>query len=181
MSSVYAEQEHGMLTDEAPNQGLETGEDLLFDLGNAAEEEHGLQVHTVLVGNIGLMLPKDEVSELIENAAVCGLPNTRTWFNGVASIRGNMIPVFDLHELFSIEQTVDNRRLIVVGENETAAAFWVDDFPRLIVFGDEDGTTTEPPIPSLIREYARQYYMKDGQAWVEWDVKSFFTALGEQL
>jgi len=166
---------------EALKQGLEVGDDLLFDLESALEEDHGLQRHTVLVGDIGLVLPADEVSELIEKAVVCQLPNTRAWFNGVTSIRGNMIPVFDLHELFSIEPPAAGRRLIVVGQNEAAAAFWVDDFPRLLVFTDEEITATEPSIPSLVREHARQYFLKDGAAWVEWDFKSFFATLGEQL
>ncbi|MBT8434560.1 MAG: chemotaxis protein CheW [Gammaproteobacteria bacterium] len=181
MSSAYAKQEHDMQPGEAPKQGLEVGDDLLFDLESALEEDQGLQRHTVLVGDIGLVLPVDEVSELIEKVAVCQLPNTQAWFNGVTSIRGNMIPVFDLHELFSIEPPTASRRLIVVGQNETAAAFWVDDFPRLLVFAEEEITTNEPSIPSLLRKHARQYFLQDGKTWVEWDFKSFFATLGEQL
>ena len=181
MSSAPAQQEHGLLPDETPNPELEAGEDLLFDLGAAVDDDHDLQVHPVLIGNIGLVLPKYEVSELIERPAVCRLPNTLPWFDGVISVRGSMIPVFDLHVLFELEPPAGKRRLIVVGQNETAAAFWVDDFPRLLVLLDEDATTTEPPLPSLIREHARQFYLKDEQAWVEWDAQAFFTALGENL
>ena len=181
MSSAPAQQEHGLLTDEVPNTGLESGENLLFDLGAAVDDDHDLQVHTVLIGNIGLVLPKHEVSELIERPAVCRLPNTLPWFDGVISVRGSMIPVFDLHVLFELEPPAGKRRLIVVGQNETAAAFWVDDFPRLLVLLDEDVTTSEPPLPSLIREHARQFYLKDEQAWVEWDAQALFTALGENL
>lgn len=179
MSSVYAEHQPDGLPEEAPNQGLAPDGEFLFD-PETLEEEQGLPRHTVQVGNIGLVLPHDEVSELIEKATVCGLPNTRPWFDGIASIRGNMVPVFDLHTLFSIERPA-RRRLIVVGENRTAAAFWVDTFPRLLVFADEDLTTAEPPVPSLIREHARRYFLQDGQAWVEWDCKSFFAALGEKV
>ncbi len=181
MSSVHAQQEQGPLTDEVPNPDLESGEDLLFDLGAAVDDDHDLQVHTVLIGNIGLVLPKHEVSELIERPAVCRLPNTLPWFDGVISVRGSMIPVFDLHVLFELEPPAGKRRLIVVGQNETAAAFWVDDFPRLLVLLDEDVTTTEPALPALIREHARQFYLKDEHAWVEWDAQAFFTALGENL
>ena len=181
MNSAPAQQEHGPLPDEAPNPDLEAGEDLLFDLGAAIEDDHDLQVHTVLIGNIGLVLPKHEVSELIERPAVCRLPNTLPWFDGVISVRGSMIPVFDLHMLFALEPPAGKRRLIAVGQNETAAAFWVDDFPRLLVLLDEDATTTEPPLPPLIREHARQFYLKDERAWVEWDANAFFTALGANL
>lgn len=179
MSSAYAEHQPEGFPEEAPDQGLAPDGELLFD-PDSLEEERGLPRHTVLVGNIGLVLPRDVVSELIEKVAVCSLPNTRPWFDGITSIRGNMVPVFDLHALFSIERPA-RRRLIVVGENRTAAAFWVDAFPRLLVFDDEDVTTAEPPLPSLIREHAQRYFLQDGQAWVEWDCKSFFAALGEKV
>lgn len=179
MSSVYAERQPDGLPEETPNQDLAPDGELLFD-PDTLEEERGLPRHTVLVGNIGLVLPRDEVSELIEKATVCSLPNTRPWFDGITSIRGNMVPVFDLHALFSIERPA-RRRLIVVGENRTSAAFWVDAFPRLLVFDEADLTTAEPPLPSLIREHAQRYFLHNGQAWVEWDCKSFFAALGEKV
>ena len=181
MTPAHAQQQHGPLAEALSTPELPSDESLLFDLGAAPDDDHDLQVHTVLIGNIGLVLPKHEVSELIDRPAVCGLPNTLPWFEGVTSVRGSMIPVFDLHLLFSIEPPPGKRRLIVVGQNETAAAFWVDDFPRLLVLRDEDETTSEPPLPSLLRAHARGFYLKDEQAWVEWDVQAFFTALGEKL
>jgi len=181
MAQAHAQQEHDLLPDEVPNPDLESSEDLLFDLGTAVDDDHDLKLHTVLIGDIGLVLPKHEVSELIERPAVCRLPNTLPWFDGVISVRGSMIPVFNLHLLFAIEPQADKRRLIVVGQNETAAAFWVDDFPRLLVLHDEDVTTTEPPLPAQLRAHASRFYQKDEQAWVEWDARAFFTALGENL
>lgn len=180
MSTVYAESQPGELPEDDSIRDLAPGDELIFD-PDALEDDRGLPRHTVMVGNIGLILPHEEVSELIEKVSVCGLPNTRAWFAGITSIRGNMIPVFDLHELFAIERPAAGRRLIAVGENRTAAAFWVDYFPRLLVFADDELTTSEPPIPPLIREHARRYFLQDEQTWVEWDCKAFFAALGEQL
>ena len=169
MKSVHAKQDNSALSELVTDQPLSVDEDLLFDVGSAIEEDRTPQRHTVLLGSLGLVLPADEISELIERVAVCRLPNTRSWFSGVIGVRGNMIPVFDLHNLFSIEQPESNRRLIVVGQNESAAGFWVDDFPRLFKFGDEDITTDTPLIPDMIREHAQGYFLKDGQTWVEWD------------
>ena len=140
-----------------------------------------ITAHGVLVGNIGLLLPRREVSELVDNLSVCQLPNTAGWFNGVASVRGNMIPVFDMHLLFDIAIETKRRRMIIVGENETAVAFWVDQMPRMVALTLDDSMTSVPPIPPMIRDHSRKYFLKDGQIWVDWDVQAFFTTLGNLL
>ena len=147
----------------------------------AFAESRDITTHGVLVGNIGLLLPRHEVSELVTGLTVCRLPNTSAWFDGVTSVRGNMIPLFDLHVLFDIAYQGIKRRTIIVGEGETAVSFWVDDMPRMISLTSEDGMTSVPPIPPLIRDHSRKYYLKDGQIWVDWDVQSFFTTLGNLL
>jgi twitching motility protein PilI len=170
-----------MLPSEALNREFVLPDGLLPGQLAAAEDAGQISAHAVLVGNIGLLLPGEEISELIEHGTVCSLPNTSSWFNGITSVRGNMIPVFDLHDLFDIEHQAAQRRMIVVGENETAVAFWVDDFPRIVSLGSEDGMTSAPPIPSLIRDHARKYYLKDEQIWVDWNIETFVTTLGEMI
>lgn len=181
MSTVFAEETIMMLPSEALNREFDLENALLADPGSPIEPIQSVATHAVMVGNIGLLLPDDEVSELVEKMNVCRLPNTAVWFNGVTTVRGNMVPVFDLHELFAINHENLKRRLIVVGEAETAVAFWVDDFPQLIELTGEDSMTSTPPIPSLIKDHTSEYYLRDGQIWVDWNVESFFTMLGEML
>ncbi len=181
MSSAAIEKNQSTLPEDILERDFKGNEDLLFDVNSGVEDDRGLQLHSVLVGSIGLLLPGNVVSEVVDKAVVCRLPNTHAWFSGVVSSRGNMIPVFDLHKLFSIKSTAEKRRLIVIGENETAVGIWIDGFPRLLKFDDEDLTTSEPAVPSLIREHSRQYFLKDGQTWIDWDIGTFFTALGKLL
>lgn len=140
-----------------------------------------ITTHAVMVGNIGLLLPQNEVSELAENLSVCRLPNTPTWFNGVTSIRGNMIPVFDVHELFGVEGKGKGRKMIIVGSGETAAAFWIDAMPLMIKVSSDDMMNSSPPLPQIIRECSRRCYLKDDQTWIDWDVKQFFHNVGSRL
>ena len=180
MSTVLAESTRLMLPSEALKQKFDLPDELLS--GQTSQQDAGqLTTHAVLVGNIGLLLPIDEISELIEQVTVCRLPNTSTWFSGITSVRGSMIPLFDLHELFDIDYGQLKRRMIVVGENETAVAFWVDDFPQIVALDTEDIMTSTPPIPSLIKDHSHQYYLKDGQIWVDWNIETFVTTLGEML
>ncbi|MGD2171785.1 MAG: chemotaxis protein CheW [Gammaproteobacteria bacterium] len=170
-----------MLPSEALNREFVVPDAAEAPRDNEIFESRDITAHGVLVGNIGLLLPRREVSELVNDLAVCQLPNTSSWFDGVASVRGNMIPVFDMHLLFDIAVESKRRRMIIVGEDETAVAFWVDEMPRMVALTAEDSMTSVPPIPPLIRDHSRKYYLKDGQIWVDWDVKAFFTTLGNLL
>jgi chemotaxis signal transduction protein len=140
-----------------------------------------ITTHAVMVGNIGLLLPQNEVSELAENLSVCRLPNTPTWFNGVTSVRGNMIPVFDVHELFGVKGRGKDRNMIVVGIGETAAAFWIDEMPAMVMVTSDDMMSNIPPLPQIIKDFSRNYYLKDDQTWIDWDVNQFFNNVGSRL
>jgi chemotaxis signal transduction protein len=92
-----------------------------------------------------------------------------------------MIPVFDLHVLFDIGREDMSRRMIVVGETENAVAFWVDEMPRMVTLGNDDAMSSAPPIPSLIKDHSQRFFLKEGQIWVDWNVRDFFTTLGDLL
>ena len=147
----------------------------------SSEKYLAITTHAVRVGNIGLLLPQNEVSELAETLSVCRLPNTPTWFNGVTSIRGNMIPVFDVHELFGVEGRGKDRKMIVVGIGETAAAFWIDEMPTMVMVTSDDMMSNIPPLPQIIKDFSRNYYLKDDQTWIDWDVNQFFNNVGSRL
>jgi len=147
----------------------------------SSEKILAITTHAVMVGNIGLLLPQNEVSELAENLSVCRLPNTQTWFNGVTSIRGNMIPVFDVHELFGVKGRGKDRKMIVVGIGETAAAFWIDEMPTMVMVTSDDMMSGTPPLPQIIKDFSRNYYLKDEQTWIDWDVNQFFSSIGSRL
>ena len=146
-----------------------------------SENFYAITTHAVMVGNIGLLLPSNEVSELVENLSVCRLPNTPTWFNGVTSVRGNMIPVFDVHELFAVEGKGKDRMIIIVGSGETAIAFWIDEIPSMVMVTSDDRMSSSPPLPQLIKNHSRSYYFKDDHTWIDWDVKQFFSDVGSRL
>lgn len=169
-----------MLPSEALNREHVLDEDLAPEI-NLGEEISTITTHAVLVGDIGLLLPSGEVSELVDRLPVCKLPNTPDWFSGVSSLRGNITPVFDLHEFFGASVPSAKRRVIVVGSGETSVAFWVDEMPRMVVLGREDDMAGDPPLPDSIKRHASRFYLKDNQIWIEWDVEQFFTALGEML
>jgi len=169
-----------MLPSEALSREFVIDEEAMSRAGSAREVT-SLTTHAVLVGDVGLLLPSTEVSELVDRFPVCKLPNTPEWFSGVSSLRGNITPIFDLHELFGASITSAKRRAIVIGSGETSVAFWIDGMPRMVVLGVGDDMFGDPPLPDFIKNHAERYFLKDEQIWIEWNVRQFFTALGKML
>ncbi len=181
MSTVPVETPELMLPSQALNRPFELPDGLLPGQSPEDADGEGFTAHAVRIGNIGLLLPRDRISELIEQPAVCRLPNTSTWFAGIMSVRGNMIPAFDLHQLFDIAPAGTRRRMIVVGENDKAVAFWADDYPRLVSLGGDSELAGAPPLPALIRDHAHRFYHDDDQIWVDWNIETFVTTLGAMI
>jgi len=171
-----------MLPSEALNQHFVLADDAATGpVTNSEDKFKVITTHAVLVGNIGLLLPSEEVSELVENVSICRLPNTPSWFNGIASLRGNMIPVFDLHELFGVERKGSQAKMIIVGSAQSATAFWIDEIPRMVMVTSDDILNGSLPMPQLIKNHAQNFFLKDNQIWIDWDVKDFFTEIGKLL
>ena len=169
-----------MLPSDALNREFVLDQDRVPEV-NLAEGPSAVTTHAVLVGDVGLLLPSGEVSELVDRLPICKLPNTPDWFSGVSSLRGNITPVFDLHEFFGVSVPSAKRRVIVVGSGETSVAFWVDEMPRMVVLSPDDNMAGDPPLPDSIKKHASRFFLKDNQIWIDWDVQKFFTSLGEML
>ena len=63
------------------------------DTAQAVPLRIGLRPHAALPW---LLLPDGIPAQILGDASVVKVPNTRDWFRGVVSQRGNLLPVFDL-------------------------------------------------------------------------------------
>lgn len=150
---------------------------------------HGQHDHTIMrrlgfkVGNIGLLIKENIVSELSENRAqICRIPNTASWLAGLINLRGNLIPVFDINALADIERKAKNKAmLLILGTGETAGALMIDDLPLHIRLAPEDKLDMLPSLPDSIRPYATTAYERDSQIWFNFDHVGFFQSLSSRV
>ena len=169
------------LPSETLNREFVLEDEPVLERDNSEQKYQVITTHGVHVGNIGLLLPANEESEVVDNLSICRLPNTPTWFNGVTSLRGNMIPVFDVHDLLGFESKGQARKMVIVGTTDTAAALWVDGMPRMVMVTSDDTMKSGLPLPQLMKDHARNFFLKDDQVWIDWDAQGFFTAVGDLL
>ncbi len=133
-----------------------------------------------LIGNIGLLLEPESLSEVIEETLIHPIPNTPPWFSGMINLRGNLVPVFDLKVLFGLrDEHNETRRLLVVDKGNKAVAIRIDGLPKAFV--PERCAKQLPPLPQALKEHVQKVYIHEEEIWLEFDFEAFFTAVGAQL
>ena len=129
------------------------------------------------VGNIGLLVPKGMLSELVEEITVYPLPTTPPWLQGLINLRGSLVPVFDLKALFKIDEwSSEKSNLLVLNTGEKAVGILIDGLP--VTLQAAQSLQQDPLLPPVLRDHRRAVYVKDAEVWVDYDFDGFFRAAG---
>jgi chemotaxis signal transduction protein len=134
----------------------------------------------LVVGNLGLLLPMDTFTTLIEGKLpFCRMPNTPAWLRGMVNVTGNFMPLFDLPALLEFEAE-SQLKTLVIGQGEDAVAVTVPRAPFRVRINPEEKMSGRPLLPGMLQPFARSCYKND-RFWVDWDVDGFFTAAGARV
>ena len=139
-----------------------------------AKDTEAGSYHAFRIGDIGLLIPQDSICEVAEELAYCQLPNTSAVLYGMANLRGNIIPLFDLHELFGFASNCKTaRKVLIIGRGENAIAVMISELPIRIAITSDHRLSNLPPIPDRLQPYIKSCYQEDG-VWFSWDLDRFF-------
>lgn len=134
----------------------------------------------VKLGSLGLLLPPDVVSDVIQEPGIFPIPKTADWVQGLLNLRGNLVPVFDLRGLLGIdEEPAGQRCLIVIDRGENALGLFVDGLPRV-------ADTTQKvahliPLPDVLRDHVDGAYVQGEEVWLEIDLPAFIESLSDRM
>lgn len=120
------------------------------------------------LGEYPYVAPLGEVVEILTYPeSITQIPMTADWVDGVANIRGNLIPIMDLGGLLMDRRTVHDARtrVLVVHHNDTFAGFVVAEVQGIRHFVDEERTSILPSVDERIRPYLRRAYWQRGEYW----------------
>lgn len=81
------------------------------------------------VGDHRFLAPMAEVREILDPPTCTRVPGTVSWFLGIANVRGNLVPVFDLHGFLEGGRSARSRqaRVLTYQQEGVHAALQVDD------------------------------------------------------
>jgi twitching motility protein PilI len=133
------------------------------------------------VGALGLLVAPSTVCEVIVQPVVYPVPNSPPWLAGLMNLRGNLVPVFDLHLAWELgePQARSRHTLLVLDRGEAAAGLYIDELPHAV---DTSHLLRQlPPMPVALREHVTNAYIENGIAWLEFLHQQFFLSLGARL
>lgn len=132
------------------------------------------------VGDLQLLIKLDALSEVLMQASIYPLPNVPLWFPGVLNLRGNLLPVFDLHRrLETGDATRERRAILVLDQGSDGVGMPIDGLPQSIGLGNP--LQNLPPLHSALEKYVTAAYASDNGIWLDFDHQGFFTELGQQV
>lgn len=124
-------------------QKEDAGEELVqlivFDL---AEEEYGVHI--------------SDVKEIIRTGDVTQIPDSPEFIAGVINVRGSIIPVLDLSEMFFLAEGEESKHIIVTEQGENTFGLMVDGVTEVLRV--EEGEIK--PAPKVIKSKIHGDYLK---------------------
>jgi purine-binding chemotaxis protein CheW len=112
---------------------------IVFDL---ADEEYGVRI--------------GDVKEIIRTGDITQIPDSPEFIAGVINVRGNIIPVFDLSEMFFLAEGEESKHIIVTEQGENTFGLMVDGVTEVLRV--EEGEIK--PAPMVIKSKIHGDYLK---------------------
>ena len=130
------------------------------------------------IGDIGLLIGDNTISELTDILPICRIPNTPVHLLGLVNLRGNLTPVFDLHHLLNVTQQQKTKQmLLVLGRGEKAAGLLIDDLPAHQILLRQEKLESLPQLTEVIKPFISGGYKQQNNMWLNFDYQSFFQSL----
>ncbi len=114
------------------------------------------------------VIPMGEVGEILHIPRFTQVPGVKSWMNGVANVRGRLLPIMDLAQFFGLPATSRsnrNRRVLIVERGDVFSGLIVDSVHGMQYFPIDSYQQSAQDIPSAIRPFVQGQYIKNDEAW----------------
>jgi twitching motility protein PilI len=123
------------------------------------------------VGALGFLVNKQVQSEVVEDPSIYPVPNSPRWMVGLLNLRGNIVPVFRLHDFIeSDEQKNDKKNTLILGDGDSMLGVMIDGLPKVV-----RNCVRESQLPSTaekLQPYTAVTFDVEGEFWTELDCHS---------
>jgi len=119
------------------------------------------------IGDVRLVAPFGEVSEILTLPTLTKVPSARPWVMGLANVRGTLLPILDLGMFVEGRKTPlhTRTRLLLVNQKGVMAGVVVDEVFGLRHFYEEEQTDMFPQISQQLMTYLSGAYQQNEIYW----------------
>ncbi len=106
------------------------------------------------ISSVGYCVPLDNVVQVVRKENVLETPGASTFVKGVISVRGDVIPVVDMHVRLGLSEarSQGKRRIVVIQFGKRSYGLLVDDVREILeVEGGEEPAGSPSLKPRLVR------------------------------
>lgn len=117
------------------------------------------------VGGYKLATPLGQVVEILTLPDLSRVPGAKSWVMGIANVRGNLLPIIDLHNfLHGVQTSVKKRsRVLVLNHEGVFSGLLVDEVMGMRRFLAEKRRVTPVGVDLEIKPYIEHIYDYDEQ------------------
>ena len=120
------------------------------------------------IGGTSLLLPPGTLTEVMSPIPTYRLPNTPAWCLGLINVRGNLLPLFEIHKLIR-ENPAKRPQLLILGSGAEAAGILIDNLPFSVDLPPTGTVTGRPGSHSLLESHLGEYWRHEGEILMEID------------
>jgi twitching motility protein PilI len=120
------------------------------------------------LGDRWLVVPREDVSEVIALPQLTRVPGARPWMLGLANVRGSLLPVCDLHRLLGEEHhtLARNCRVLVYNSERVPAGFLVDEVAGYRQFTPADQRSQLVADAGVLQPFLLGGFVRESQPWL---------------
>jgi|GEM_PF-288895 twitching motility protein PilI len=126
------------------------------------------------IGELGLLINPDTGNEVLAVPQITPLPGTPLGFLGLINLRGNLVPLYELHVLLGMgmPRYSNDRVVLIFGQGEKAVGILIDNYPKALP--SLRALPNFPPLPDALQPHVSAGYLEDDAVWLEFNHSSFF-------
>lgn len=126
-----------------------------------------------MLGGHQFVAAMGEVVEILHLPRFTVIPGVKTWMQGIANVRGRLLPILDLATFFNqpgSSRSSREKRAMVIDRQDVFSGLIVDAVLGMQYFPVDTFRPSASMLPEEIRPFVKGYYERGEQRWYVFDV-----------
>jgi len=125
-----------------------------------------------MLGDVPLVAPMEQVREILTHVTISRIPGAKEWVRGVANVRGNLLPILDLHGFIfgKVVKLTRRNRVLVMRHKGITAGLVVDEVLGMRHFLDEEYRAEAREANNVMNALLSGAFQQSGESWGVFDI-----------